>query len=49
MAGVPVFAITDAEIGEVGNVLNSLTEKRDNLRARIQSAARLLEQILDNA
>ena len=48
-AGVPVFAITNEEIGEAGNVLTSLTEKREILRNSIQNASNQIAEFLENA
>jgi cellulose biosynthesis protein BcsQ len=38
-AGVPIFEITDAEIGETGPVLEGMRTKRNQLRAQFKSVA----------
>lgn len=48
-AGVPVFDLTDGEIGETGPVLAGMQTKRDQLRAQFQIVADQLSAFLFNA
>jgi cellulose biosynthesis protein BcsQ len=47
-AGVPVFDLEDNEIGEVGNVLDTMKEKRDMFKTVVQSATQTIKQLLAN-
>ncbi|MFJ2992371.1 ParA family protein [Pandoraea sp. NPDC087047] len=48
-AGVPVFELSDREIGEAGSVLTDLAEKRDKLRAQLEGVATELISLMSNA
>lgn len=47
-AGVPVFDLEDNEIGEVGNVLDTMKVKRDMFKTVVQSATQMIKQLLAN-
>lgn len=49
VAGVPVFDLTDTEIGETGVVLEGMQEKRDQLREKFTEVANVLVALLNNA
>ena len=44
-AGVPVFALTDEQIRESGNVLEQLREKRDHIRDTFALLAKIVESV----
>lgn len=46
--GVPVFEVTDAQIGEQGNVLTSLSAKRVQMEAYFTEVATTLKTVLGN-
>nr|VFJ50179.1 MAG: AAA domain-containing protein [Candidatus Kentron sp. FW] len=46
-AGVPVFALTDKEIGEAGNVLWDMEKKRDDFLEKFKNLAKNLITMLD--
>lgn len=48
-AGVPVFELTDGEIGETGPVLAGMQTKREQLRSQFQTVADQLTTLLNNA
>lgn len=48
-AGVPVFAIRDAEIHEAGNVLTGMKEKREMFRNQFETLSGVIEQKLGYA
>jgi cellulose biosynthesis protein BcsQ len=48
-AGVPVFELTDGEIGETGVVLAGMLTKRDQLRAQFKTVVDKLTVLLNNA
>ena len=48
-AGVPVFALTDIEIGETGPILEGMQTKRDQLRTQFDAIATDITAILGNA
>jgi chromosome partitioning protein len=48
-AGVPVFELTDQEIGETGPILLGMQNKRGQLRKQFADIAEEIEVILDNA
>lgn len=46
-AGVPIFALTNGEIGEIGVVLDAMTEKRDLLRNQFEAVVNQLTTLLN--
>jgi cellulose biosynthesis protein BcsQ len=48
-AGVPIFDLTDQEIGETGPVLEGMRIKRDQLNAQFQGVSATLSALLDDA
>lgn len=48
-AGVPVFELSDAEIGETGHVLDGMRTKRDQLRSKFGDVSSELLKLLDHA
>lgn len=46
--GVPVFELTDEEIGESGHVLTGLKSKRDQLRTQFEKVVEQLLTLLQN-
>lgn len=48
-AGVPIFAITNDEIGETGPVLANAIERRDRFEVQFRSIAEKVEQIVSHA
>lgn len=48
-AGVPIFDLTDGEIGETGPVLEGMSTKRDQLSNQFSEVARTLSVLLDDA
>ena len=48
-AGVPVFELTDEEIGETGPVLQGMRTKRDQLKQSFQEVAEDLTTLLNHA
>ena len=45
-AGVPVFALSDAEIGEAGVVLEGLIEKRDHYKQQFEAIAQSVTHLI---
>lgn len=48
-AGVPVFDLSDAEIGETGPILEGMKTKRDQLRAQLGAVADEIATMLNHA
>lgn len=48
-AGVPIFALSDSEIGETGPVLDGMRSKRDQLRVQLSAVTEQLIALMNDA